>query len=43
MRCYPIPTCITTVDLVAWSAQRDGAQPLPVTLASAPLTGTTEP
>src|SRR5690606_12583600 len=39
-RIDPVPTRITTVDLVAWSSERDGAQPLPVTLASAPLTGT---
>src|SRR5690606_6141823 len=39
-RIDPVPTRITTVDLVAWSSERDGAQPLPVALASAPLTGT---
>jgi hypothetical protein len=33
-RIDPVSTHITTVDLVAWSSERDSAQPLPVTLAS---------
>lgn len=40
-RIAPVPTHITKVDLVACSRSAT-ARPLPVTLASAPLTGTSD-
>lgn len=38
-RLDPVPARIAKVDLVGWRSDADGAQPLPVPLASAPLAG----